>query len=209
MSTEDSVEIDDEIFGPLFVEATLEKRALKVLKRWLPTYVEVARQRVGFGQISPIKSWLILSDVQDRFTEEMLPALTVESPGTRDDPVADGDGTISATWDLGVIVEFPAPNANAARTAAQIYSAAIRGALMQRRSLEGLASSMQWLDVALDGVEGSQRRTRFVTANAFAVEIPEVVNWRDGPATPIPPAELPVEWPGITDIDLEVEPRDD
>lgn len=199
-----------EIFGPLFVPKRLEKAALLTLYEWLPTYMEQVRLAEEYGPIRGIRSWLVLSDVQDRFVEDQLPALTVESPGTRDEPEAKGDGSISAEWDLGVVIEFAAPNLGEAREIAQMFSTAIWGVLLQRRGLGDLeAAGVRWLGAEMDVVEGPQSRTRFVVANAFAVDIDDVVNWQDGPATPTPPEEIASDWPTVEAFEIEIRHRNE
>jgi hypothetical protein len=190
------------VAGPIFSAHLIEEGLISTLRTWLPSYLADVAAQHGVGKIAPVKSWGLSSEYE-RWPEQGLPALIVACPGLRGEPEKTGDGFYRAIWSAEVSVTISARTGPAARKYAQIYAAAIRGAVLQRRSLGDGARVTTWLDEAYGDVAVEQRRTIVAAANVFAVEQNEVVSWRKGPGSDKPP--IPTEWPEVTETEIETE----
>lgn len=193
-------------FGPLFSAHEIEDAARDTLQSWLPTYLTEIKSQHGVA-LPPIKSWATL-DSYDRWPEQALPAALIIAGGIGQGGSPEehgGEGFYRATWALGVSVTVEHPKANAARKIARLYAAAVRGVILQRRSLgmEGVVT--RWLDEGYGSVPLKERRTRAQAENVFAVTVDEVVNWQLGPKDGEPPAEVPADYPEITDVEVDEE----
>lgn len=192
-------------FGPLFSAHVLEDAARETLQGWLPTYLAEIKSQYGV-QLPPIKSWATL-DSYDRWPEQALPAALIIAGGIGQGgaPEEYGGGYYRAGWALGVSVTIEHPKANAARKIARLYAAAVRGVILQRRSLGLAGVETVWVDEGYGSVPVNERRTRAQAENVFVVTVDEVVSWQMGPKAAEPPAEVPTDYPEITEVDVDVE----
>jgi len=193
------------IIGPLFSSHLIEEGAIATLQKWLPTYLEEAKAQYGL-ELPEIKSWGLVGNEYDRFPEQALPALVVvaEGIGKGGEPERYGEGWYRASWALGVVLVLQHPDMTKARKVAQIYGAAIRGILLQRRSLEDAGRIADWLDEGYP-YSTKERRTRAAAENVFLVTQDEVVNWQMGPKGDEPPVVVPADYPEITEVDADAE----
>jgi hypothetical protein len=194
-----------EIFGELKHAGSIEAAAEAQLRLWLPSYLQEARTQAGHGPIAPIKSWGVASDYE-RFPEKGLPALIISAPGTVDDAERTGGARYDAEWELEIDVTFAAASGGAARLAAQIYGAAIRGVMSQKPALAGDITVLDWKGEITSNVPTKMQRTQVAVANLFRVGMNGVVTAQPGPTSP---TATDTELPEITDVDLEASPTDD
>ena len=140
----------------------------------------------------------------EKWPEQGLPALLVVGPEETSDVEESGQGMYRAIWPVEVGLVIAAKTGPAARKYARIYGAAIRGALLQGRSLgiEGLTVQWRGEGTGTIGVD-KQRRTMASNANLFAVTVDNVVSWRRGPSSDKPP--IPTDWPEVTETEIETE----
>lgn len=193
------------IVGPLVDAGQIEAAVIRALKTWLRSYiVEVAAQNSFKGPIEKVKSWAVASEY-DRWPEQGLPAVIVAAPGLLGEPTKAGGEFYRASWSVEVSVTVAAAKAPRARRLAQMYGAAVRGALLQRRSLGDDLQATDWLDEDSGDVAHDKRRTVVVVQNAFAVEHSRIVAWRKGPKGDKPPDSMPQEYPTVQEIDVETE----
>src|SRR5690606_22845441 len=109
------------------------------------------------------------------------------------------------TWQVEAAVVVAAPDIVSARRVAQCYAAAVRGALLQRRSLGDGLRALDWTDEAYADVANERRRSLAAAANVFVVEQDKIVNWQLGPNSDQPP--IPAAWPqadGDPKIETEI-----
>lgn len=206
------------IYGPLNHAGLLEQAAAARLREWMPAYLaDVERQHDReIGRLQ-LRSIITVSGL-DRFPEDQLPCAVVISPGTIGDPTKDGSGACSATYNVSVAVLVSGREQKGSRLLAQLYGAAVRGALMQRRSLTESIDIEDWLGESFDDLPVDERRTLFGGINSFSASLGNVVSWKAGPPStwppdggpPIPPVppEDPTADPGdpvvATDVQVEV-----
>lgn len=195
-----------EIFGPLGHSGEIEQATLATLKLWLPTYAEAVCLEHDFGAgLSPVKSWGVVSEY-DRFPEKGLPAVIIEAAGTDSEPESDGAGFQHAHYVLNVTLTIAAATEAGVRGAAQMYSAAVQSAIMQRGAIADGMRVMSWLgESPVMLVAKDQRRTQVAFGNAFRIRRKNVFTAKGGPHTPTPPEDL-TEWPEIVGADVEVGP---
>lgn len=207
-------------FGELVSSSTLEEAVISRLTDWMPTVTAEAERQAGerVGSLPALRSIRALSGVE-RWPEAQLPALVVLSTGTTNQPVRDGDGYYSATYSIAATVVVSANEQLRARKIAQLYSAAVRACLVQRRSLGQHIQAGDWLGEDYDrltGVEDS--RSILAVTNLFEMDVRNIVSWKLGPPpswvapeTPVDaevPADPTDEIPGshtATDIAVEIE----
>lgn len=192
------------LIGPLFDSGKLEQAVLATLSEgsYLANYIAHASIEAGLvGSLPPIQSFNVVSEF-DYFPEDNLPSLVVEAPGLRDEPQRDGEGYWRATWIFEVAVVVAGRTANEARRNAQIYQAAVRGAMLQLNLNGTKASVKAWLDEATAKVPERQRRNLFATSDVFSIEVEDVVN-QFGESS-----DEATQYPQITEVDVEVVKRE-
>ena len=191
-----------EIFGPLFSPHVLEEATVAHLEGWLPTYTEAVEAQYDL-ELPEVVTWGLV-DSFDRWDDsgQGLPALVVgaEGIGNGGEPEKYGGGDYRAGWELHVLLVVEHPKPDAARKIAQLYSAAIRGLMLQQGTLDGAVSVTDWLDEGYPYSIG-ESSTRAAAENSFLVEKDEVVNWQRGPKTPTPPKPLPE----VKEVDVKTE----
>lgn len=195
---------DPDIVGPLFSSHLIEEAALRTLRDWLPIYRTAIYNRYKV-KLPKIESWGLENSTADRRPEQKLPTLIVVAGGIGQDgsPEEHSGGMYRASWAFGVAVVVESGNPFVARRNAQLYGAAVRGAILQHRSLGLDGCVAKWLDE--DFPYGSKEgRTRAKAESLFALEVDEVVNWQMGPKG-TPPNSIPTQDPKITEVDVDVE----
>lgn len=144
-----------------------------------------------------------------KWPQDKLPCAIVASAGTTGDTTKDAAGFYSATYSVVVAVVVGSGSEDKARELAQIYGAAVRGCLLQQRSLGGAVEVSTWEGESFDDGDVEDRRTVFIANNVFGVELRDIVSWQGIAPGPFPGsgAENPDAdpWPPATDVDAEVE----
>lgn len=193
---------DQSVIERLFSAHLIEDAMLAQLRERLPAYVLEIFKQYGF-KLPMIKSWGVVTDYE-RWPSTNLPALLVAAEGINGNPVRTSDGWHTASWAVEVSVTLSGPTGPDTRKAAQLYAAAVRGAVMQRRSL-GINASVEWADEDYGGAPSDDRLSIFTATNAFAIEVKNVVSDRKGPKTDEFPDEVPDEWPEVIETQIETE----
>jgi hypothetical protein len=90
---------------------------------------------------------------------------------------------------------------------AKIYGAAVRAIMLQKPSLGGVSSGIEWYDESYRDVSVDQQRTVRSAVLTFQVWIDGVVVRGAGPTTPIPPdpeTQPGSQWPKVEEADATV-----
>jgi hypothetical protein len=194
------------VVGPLFSAHLIEEAVISTLRKWLPGYLTIACDLHGVEEgIVRIQSWGLASRVDDRWPEQGLPALLVVGGKARDQE-KDGGGTYRATWPFEVGVALSGSVPHIARKHAQVYAAAVRGAIVQRRSLGDGLRATEWTGEDSAEGEDKQRRTIAAVSNSFEVTQEDVVSWKRGPGSN--DGLIPDAWPVVKEIDTKTEIED-
>ena len=105
------------------------------------------------------------------------------SPGGVGEPVREKPGAYTYTWRFQVAVEIAGRDERQARQLAAVYLAAIRGALVQNRTLQGRVKNCRWVG-GDDHAVRVRHPQRAVYSTNFEVSVRDVVNDRLGPNHP-------------------------
>jgi hypothetical protein len=196
------------VIGRLTSGLNVERAALVILKQRLETYLgeaaaQAAVKPAEVATIQKVESWSVISEYE-RWPEANLPAVIIAAPGIRGEPEKNGDGSYNVTWTLGVTVVVAGATPPKARKYAQIYAAAVRGAVLQARTLGDGLKVADWIDEVYETTKREERRTVVAGTVVFAVNQRDVVNWRSGPGADWPD-EIPEDFPVIEQVDVESE----
>lgn len=169
--------------GPLKHAGIVERAAVARLRARMPAYTaEAAAQDAVLTGGDPLalpdlRGVIRVSELA-RWPEQQLPLAAVISAGTATEPERDGEGMYRAAWSLSVAVLVASAEEEGSRDLAHLYGAAVRGCLLQDRSLGGAVRVTGWLGESLDDLPVAQRRTMFGHLNLFAVQLDDVVSWQ-------------------------------
>lgn len=197
------------MIGTLRHVGMIEDAVIERLREWSSTYLGEVEDQQGIERnfLARLRAVEPISEAA-RFPEDQLPAAFVVCPGTSEEPQADGAGYYEATYSVGVMVVVSAVTERDTRRMAQMYGAAIRGCLLQRRTLGGLLRTLHWTGESLDDLPVEGRRTHQASIQVFDAVLAEVVSWKDGPtyatAVPVPAWDPLPDWPQADPVTVEV-----
>lgn len=171
--------------------------------------IEELRDRVEAGtikarQLATPKSYATVSEY-DRFPEQQLPAIIVAAPGMIERPAKTGDGYLRGIWTIEVSATVSANDGKSTRQLAQLYLAAIQGAILQRRSLGDPFSAADLTMVEYADIPNDRRRSIIAAVSAFEVSVHQMISTHQGPTSPEPPDPIPDTWPTISEINVSIE----
>jgi hypothetical protein len=197
------------LFGPLLPGSLIENAAIDTLKAWMPAYIaELERQAGRDARSLPmIKSWVLRPEFEVWPEDLKTPAIVAVSPGLAEPPTKNGDGSYDAVWSLGVGVVTETATEASTRELARVYAAAIRGCILQRRSL-GAGRIADWVDESYDeDIPAEKARTLACAMNVFTVQMDNVVLVGEGPRgdPPEDPYADPGDWPEVQTTHVEIE----
>lgn len=189
------------IYGRLLTATAVEAAMRDHIAAWLPDYLaEMERQTGRTANTIPVPSNYRTSADFERWNEERLPEMVMVSPGLMGEPVATGErGRYRAVWGLAIVVVVSANTKANTDSLAKLYAAAIRGAVMQHRSLGGFARGTQWLDESYDAIPSDSSRNLMGVTVKFAIEVDDVVSTKAGTSAPVQPASPTPYTPAPTD----------
>lgn len=184
-------------FGDLFILSDLEAAARDTLQKWMPTYLaELDRQHnapVPHPGIATPAS-VVTHRLDAPWPDENLPRIVVQCPGTTS-LERRGDGWYDAWYALTVICVVAAPSLDDTLKLSAFYAAAARAILLQKPTLEGVASASRWLEERYDRLEGgasmTTQRSLQVSAITMEVLVEHVVNQRAGIEGDLPDPAVP------------------
>ncbi|MDQ2727983.1 MAG: hypothetical protein M3Y91_09015 [Actinomycetota bacterium] len=181
-------------FGAIKGATDVRNAMLAVLKAQTPIYLdEVARQAAlpvitpGQPALAHIRSWEVVTDF-DLIPNDAMPSGMVSSSGIVGKPTREGTGLTRAIWSVDVSVVI---NGNSWQdTADRVgwYTAAVRAAVAQHRSLGGFAQDTTWVGESYGRIPTRESRTLGAGVVMFTVAVESVVNYNAGPLVAGPPA---------------------
>lgn len=172
----------------------LERACLATLEELLLAYGEAVARQAGDDEppIAP-RSFTCVSAF-DRWAEDQLPAIVVESPGMR--AVELHGGTYDGTFTLRVGAYCSASTELATHELVRLWTAAIRTCLLQTPSLGGLVSSMRLLTESYAEMTVPDRRTIVAGTVELEAVVSEIVSVDAGPLAGVDPPDL-APWPSV------------
>lgn len=196
------------VFGNIFTAPQLEAAFQAHLETWLPTYIaEIERQQDIPAHSIALPKFYGTSVEPEMHPGEAFPAVLVVSPGTAEAPMGEGDGKWAAWYQLTVVVLVMSSDEIAVRALAGYYSGAVRGAVLQHGSIDGIADGVRWEGEEFQGEPGEQRnRTRGAALVHFRVRIAETIDTNGGLRTPpTDPYNDPADLPIVQTIEITAE----
>lgn len=208
-----------DLFGHLRHGGLIKGAARRQLDLWLPRHLEeiVERDELGLleeagvlaalegGELPPILSFSAPRNDFDRWPEEQIPACVMVATGTASAPAKYEGGYYRAAYRLGIGVLVSAATPDATDVLADVYAAAVRGAILQRRSLGTNFMAAYWTADDSTPVPNEDRRSLAVGMNEFSVQIDELVSTELGPAEAEPPIDESAPYTA-TSVTPTVEP---
>jgi hypothetical protein len=194
----------DDVFGDIIDADTVEGYVRDTLRAWIVAHLAHQERRRGLPArtLPEPRSWPTVSEF-DIEAHEQMPAIVLVSPGTAGTPEHDR-GVYRTTWRVEVAVAVAGKDETEGRMLAALYLAAIKGALIQNRTLVGNVENCRWAgpdDHAFGVTERGAQRAIYGTA--FEVTVRDTVSSRLGPleppADPYAPPDAP-ENPNEADI---------
>lgn len=191
------------LYGRLIAGVDVEQAIKARVDARLGDYLtEVERQHgLTVGYLQRPRAFV----VAERFPEDQLPAIIVESPGTADLPAADGQGRYAVRWE--VVLTIAVASSTGALELAKLYALALRALALQQPS--ALFMGVDWINERYPRPELVGGRTFYTAEVALEVQVPDVTSrhegppdepgWPDDPGGPDSP-----EWPVAQTADAEL-----
>jgi hypothetical protein len=177
-------------YGPLLGADTARDAIKATLQLWTPSYIAAISAARGLpasgaGSMKPVQDWTIRPEYRT-LPVSSSPAILVTCPGTVKGkaPTIHGDGNIRADWLTEVSIVVFGDDWEPTADLTTRYATAVRAAILQHRSLNGVALNTVWLGEQYAEVEHSSTRTLGVAVIHFAVTLDAVMNVQAGPITP-------------------------
>lgn len=205
------------IFGPSIDSEDVENAVIAHLQAWMPTYIaEQVRVKDPEGKrwpnsVEEIRQYAVShSDaVANKWPEDQIPMIVVQSPGEAEDPRVAGDNTVISSYNVTLMAVAEGMDEEDSKGLARLYASAARQAMIQHPDLSagtatGFANAVgmgpEGTDVINRGVEAS--RSLAGTARLYVVEVHDVLLADGGPLKPQTAKELaegdePPAWPTV------------
>ena len=190
-----------ESIGPIVTDVDVENAVLATLKRWMPTYLREMERHSNEPEKSfpDIASWRAADTPEDRFPEQMIPAIQVML--TSDTEIItkseSADGLFSGTIDCLVATTEP----ETARRMAALYQFAMGLALVQHPHLDGSieVAGFGWKKSGVPAVGKPDERWLSLGTIEVSILVSNIFNPYLGPVNPQEPdgEGVPPAWPRI------------
>lgn len=185
------------IFKHIFVAHELEVAALETLRIWMPTYLQEIETQIGptRGLIPAPRTYTTRNEFTT-FPEDQMPICVVVSPGLAGEPYAEGNGTMSGWFSLGIGVLASASTEEDTNFLSKVYAAAVRAIMLQKSDLGNVCCGIEWADESYDDIpDESQERTIRAAQWVGRAQIDNLVTRGAGPVGPPDPETQPgMDW---------------
>lgn len=167
-------------YGQIITAGVVRAKVREVLETFLPDVLAVVATRSGFDPdlVPPPKGYGASAVPEDVAAWEPMGVIRV--PGMSEQPTRRSNGTYELPWDVGVGVVVSAKSSDDAQALSEVYGAAVRAAVLQHRSLLGLAVTTSWADERHEEIAYDTGRSVWASTQVFGVVVVAVV---DGYAT--------------------------
>jgi hypothetical protein len=182
-----------DVFKDIISSDELDVQINAVLSTWMDTYLaELDRQR-GFATPVPgIRSYVTLQDFRHD-PENQTPAVVVVNAGTSGRPIKSGEGWYRSAFLVAVAVITSTKDQQSTRRMSQIYGAAVRAIMLQKKAGGNMVSDVEWLGEANDQIDRDSGDQLAACTNSFELMVDGIVKERGaGPAAPSTATPVPV-----------------
>lgn len=201
------------IFGRIVSGYDVETWCLDLIRKWLSTYLAEKEDQDGLarGALQRPRAYLIAPSL-DKMPEDQLPAIVLVSTGLSERPLKSGEGKYRGRWDMGVCCIVSARTQTESHALASRYIAALRDLFIQRPSLDGHASGVDWQGEQYDQLDFDDVRSIDAGFGQLTVEVEDIATANAGPVTPDEPLDPDTDpwadWPTVQTTDVVVENTD-
>lgn len=200
------------VFGKIIGKEQVEQAVEATLKKWMTTYLaEIERQRgIPPRSLPEIRNYTNVNEFE-KWPEDQLPLVVIISPGLGGEkPRMEGDGTYTAKFLIGLATVVSADTQENTSKIAGMYGAAVRACLAQQQDLGGISTGIEWQDERFDDIPNEERRSLASVQEVFLVEVPGIVNERDGlMAVPDDPYAPIGDWPEAETVHVTINKEDE
>ena len=163
------------LYGRLIAAVDVEQTLKEHVDQYIDPYLnEVERQHgLVVGAIARPRAFV----VAERFPEDQLPAVVVESPGTTDTPAANGQGRYSVRFELTLAIHLAA--SDGAIELAKLYALALRALATQQPP--ALYMGIDWVNERYPRPELVGGRSFYTAEVGLEAHVPEVTDRHAGP----------------------------
>jgi hypothetical protein len=196
------------VIGPLVGGFEAAEAVEATLLAWLPSVL--AEVNAAKGLHLKVPTVIDMPITVDALTAAATPAMAVAGSGLAGEPVRDGRGRYSAAYSITVRVLERAGGYRATARAVHAYSVAVRTALIQHRSLGGIARSVEWSAEEYSVIDPDKVRTLAGVDVGFIVTLPYVLDERLAPSgsPPASPDLITPDRPTVTSVDVTAIPQE-
>jgi hypothetical protein len=173
------------IYASIVTAETVRLGVITYLRRWVPAYVAEVSRQAGLAHCLPdFRSYApaLVTGTPD----DQLPLCVVTAPATVGAPVKREDGTVVAPWGVGIGCVASRRTREAAGAVTALYAAAVRAAVLQHPSMDGLSESTEWLGEEHEEIAWDDTRVVMAGKLHFVLDIPALVDTHGGFSTPQP-----------------------
>lgn len=188
-------------FKDIISSDELDVQVATVLAMWMDTYLaEIERQR-GFdpGTIPSIKSYVTIQDFRHD-PENQTPAIVIVNAGTAGAPTKTGEGWWRSTFVVAVSAITSTKDQPSSRRTSQLYSAAVRAIILQKKAGANMISDVKWLGEANDTIDRDAGDMLAASTNTFELVADGLVKDRGAG----PPAPSTAEPAPVPEVQLDV-----
>lgn len=193
------------IYGQIVTPRQVKVAVQDTLRTWVVHYLADIERQEGLPEaaLRPFESWSRPAELDNGaldWVNQPLPSCLTTCGGLISPPEQTEDG-ITAHWGVWVASVVSANDWDATNDLAGWYSAAVHAALLQHRTLGGLASGVTWADERYDPIRSS--KTLAAATVLFDVRVDQVVDPLAGPRVPPDdPYAVPDDEHTVETIDL-------
>lgn len=195
---------DSNVYGAIWSKQAVEKRVIGSLEDWLTYYLGEQERIDGWepDSIARPEGIIRMTDLA-KWPEDKLPLLVVSCGEAI--PKKHENGRYEATFPTAIGMIVSDLDREGSRDLADSYAAAVRGAVVQHKSMkstafpDGINGSVQWARERYDGIATSDSSTLAASAVNFDVTINNAITAQAGPRTlpETPPDVDPGDWPTL------------
>jgi hypothetical protein len=181
--------------GPIVLPSDIELATKAILEDWIPFYLADIDEQQGRdrGTTRTPRLYDIASDTDQRWLEEVPPAVLIACPGTTNDPERHNDtASYGAWWQINIAVTAAGATELGSRDLAGRLGGAIVYTLTQQSDLGGLAADARWRGLRLDVIDrGRGIAACEVLGEVYVAQVVQTRGMlpRDLPVVPTNPAD--------------------
>jgi hypothetical protein len=174
------------VYGPIITGTDVRHALVKTIQLWIDSYLgEVANQHERPRDALPsFRSYKSSAQKFQYWPETQLPACIIVVPGTADGTVEKHSGKYSVEFPVGIGVLCSSIDQDSTNELVELYTAAIRGLILQHASLGGFAVETWWIGESYNELTADKSRSLAGGSVNLGVRVDAVLDSMAGLAVP-------------------------